>query len=71
MLERQSYACPLLLAALDLHERGVMHFKIPSTANPAVIGKIHSRFHPRAVFSSGGGDQVIVCEGMMCRPFDP
>jgi len=69
ILERQSFACPLLLAALDLHERGVMHFKIPSVADAAVIAEIQTRFLPRAVFSSGDGDQVIVCEGMSCRPF--
>ena len=70
ILERQAFACPLLLAALDLHERGVMHFKIPAGTVPAVHARIRSRFLPRAVFSTGDGREPIVCEGMTCRPFD-
>ncbi|HSP43955.1 MAG TPA: hypothetical protein VLO11_13865, partial [Luteolibacter sp.] len=70
MLERQSFACPLLLAALDLHERGAMHFKIPAGTDPTIAAKIHTHFLPRVVFSACEGDRVIVCEGMTCRPFD-
>ncbi len=67
MLERQAFACPLLLAALDLHERGVMHFKIPAGAASAMLAKIHSRFLPRSVFSAGEADEVILCDDMTCR----
>lgn len=69
MLETQVFAAPLLLAALDLHERGVMKFQVPAGAEPAVLEKLRTRYLPRAVFTQGEGDEVIVCEGVTCRMF--
>jgi hypothetical protein len=70
MLDDQPFACPQLLAALDLHDRGVMHFKIPAAADARTLAAIHSKYLPRAVFSPADGDRIIVCEGTACRPFD-
>jgi uncharacterized protein YyaL (SSP411 family) len=69
MLESQSFACPLLLAALDLHERGVMKFQVPATPDGASLEKLRTSYLPRAVFTPGEGNDIIVCEGMVCRRF--
>jgi len=69
MLENQSFACPLLLAALDLHERGVMKFQVPATPDGASLEKLRTSYLPRAVFTPGEGNDIIVCEGMVCRRF--
>jgi uncharacterized protein YyaL (SSP411 family) len=69
MLETQSFACPLLLAALDLHDRGVMKFQVPDAADAVVLEKLLKTHLPRAVFAPGEGNEVIVCEGMVCRRF--
>ncbi len=70
MLENQAFACPLLLAALDLHERGVMKFQIPADADAGVMEKLRQLHFPRAVFVPGAGNDVIVCEGVSCRRFE-
>jgi uncharacterized protein YyaL (SSP411 family) len=69
MMKSQAFACPLLLAALDLHQRGVMKFQIPATADEQVLEKLRTNYLPRAVFTSGHGSEVILCEGMTCRSF--
>lgn len=70
VLETQSFAAPLLLAALDLHERGVMKFQVARSAPSDVLGKLRDSYFPRAVFTAGAeGDEVIVCEGLTCRLF--
>ena len=70
VLETQSFAAPLLLAALDLHERGVMKFQVARSAPADVLGKLRDSYFPRAVFTAGAeGDEVIVCEGLTCRLF--
>jgi hypothetical protein len=69
MLETQTFACPLLLAALDLHERGVMKFQVPAAADAGTREKLRTSHLPRAVFTAGDGDQVILCEGVTCRRF--
>lgn len=69
VLETQSFACPLLLAAFDLHERGVMKFQVPDAADAGVREKLRNSYLPRAVFSPGVGNEVIVCEGVSCRRF--
>jgi uncharacterized protein YyaL (SSP411 family) len=69
MLESQSFACPLLLAALDLHERGVMKFQVPATPDGASLEKLRTSYLPRAVITPGEGNDIIVCEGMVCRRF--
>ena len=69
VLENQSFAAPLLLSALDLHERGVMKFQVPADAGPEVMANLRSSYFPRAVFTRGEGNEVIVCEGFACRVF--
>ena len=69
MLETQSFACPLLLAALDLHERGVMKFQIPAAVDAKVLEKLRTSYLPRAVFLPGDGNELIICEGVTCRRF--
>ncbi len=69
VLETQTFAAPLLLAALDLHERGVMKLQVPAEADPTVLETLRRSFLPRAVFTPGEGTEVTVCEGVTCRPF--
>lgn len=67
VLETQPFAAPLLLAALDLHERGVMKFQVPAEPAPAVVEKLRSSYFPRAVFTPVAGTEVLLCEGKTCR----
>ncbi len=69
LLERQPFAAPLLVAALDLHQRGVMTFHIPTAVPPDVLDKLRASFLPRAVYSPGTGPGVTLCEGFTCRPY--
>lgn len=69
MMESQSFACPLLLSAFDLHQRGVMKFQVPATADGQVVEKLRTSHLPRAVFTASDGDEVILCEGVTCRKF--
>ena len=62
-------AAPVLLAAFDLFERGVMKFRIPAAADPAVVKLLRTSYFPRAVFTPGDGGEVTVCEGVTCRRF--
>lgn len=68
-LETQPFAVPLLLAGLDLNERGVMKFQVPATADAAVLEKLRTTYFPRAVFTRGDGGEVTLCEGFACRIF--
>ena len=53
MLETQPFACPLLLAALDLHERGVMKFQVPEAADSERIGKTPAHLSAARCVRSG------------------
>jgi len=67
MLESQPFAAPLLIAALDLHQRGVMKFQVPPGISPAHAARLRETYQPRAVLTAGSGSQVIVCEAQTCR----
>jgi uncharacterized protein YyaL (SSP411 family) len=69
VLETQSFGAPLLLAALDLHERGVMKFQVPEAPAVEVLEKLRTSYFPRAVYERGGGNFVTLCEGVTCRIF--
>ncbi len=69
VLETQPFAAPLLLAALDLHDRGVMKFQMPASPPAGSLEKLRTRYFPRAVYVPGAGDEVILCEGVTCRIF--
>ena len=67
VLESQPFGAPVLLAALDLHQRGVMHFQVGGAADAAVIDLLRTSYLPRAVFTAAEGTAVAVCEGGTCR----
>jgi uncharacterized protein YyaL (SSP411 family) len=69
MLESQPFACPVLVAALDLEMRGVVKFQVPEVADPAILARLRESYHPRAVFTPAEGAEVTVCEGVTCRRF--
>ncbi len=68
-LEQHSFAAPLLLAAYDLKDRGVMKFQVPALIDAGTLERMTRSYFPRAVFTAGAGKNVIVCEGMTCRFF--
>jgi len=70
MLETQPFACPLLLAAYDLHDRGVMKFQIPQSAETDVLEKLRTSYLPRAVFTPDAGADLVVCENGTCRLYE-
>ena len=49
VLERQPFAAPVLVSALDLHERGVSKIQIPPAAGGEVLAKLRALYQPRAV----------------------
>lgn len=77
MLEGQSFGAPVLLGALDLHQRGVMKFQIPGVASSGPDSSFHTRvaalhraFLPRAVFTPTDGNEILLCENQSCRVWD-
>ena len=68
-LAKRVFAAPVLLAAHDLHHRGVQHFKIPTTRYKESLARLTATHRPRAVFTPHDGDQILLCEGMTCRLF--
>ena len=68
-LETQAFTAPLLLAALDLHERSVMKFQVPAATDPTTMRQLRETYYPRAIFTQGDEQNVILCEGMTCRMF--
>ncbi len=69
LLETNTFACPLLLAALDLYERGVMKFEVPPEVDAVDLENLRESFFPRAVHTVAPGKEITVCEGVVCRPF--
>jgi uncharacterized protein YyaL (SSP411 family) len=69
ILETQAFAAPLLLSALDLHQRGVMRIAVPAVMGREDSEKLRSTYFPRAVVTRGAETEVIVCEGFACRSF--
>jgi len=67
MLEAHPFAMPQLLAALDLHERGVMAFHVPRNAAGPRMDRLRRTHHPRAVFTHTEGEELLLCEGTVCR----
>ncbi|MEI6653831.1 MAG: DUF255 domain-containing protein, partial [Verrucomicrobiota bacterium] len=68
-MESQPFAAPLLVAALDLHQRGVMKVQVPTSVAPDVLEKLRASFLPRAVHTPTAGRIVTLCEGVICRSF--
>lgn len=68
-LAKQVFAAPVLLAAHDLHHRGVQHFQLPKKSYAQTLARLTGTHRPRAIFSPHDGDQTLLCEGMSCRIF--
>lgn len=68
-LAKQVFAAPVLLAAHDLHNRGVQHFQLPETGYAETLARLTGTHRPRAVFTAHDGDKILLCEGMSCRIF--
>jgi uncharacterized protein YyaL (SSP411 family) len=66
ILETRAFAAPVLLAALDLHQRGVMKFQVPKKE---VTETLRTSYFPRAVFTEVEGEVTTLCEGNVCRLF--
>ena len=69
MLEKQPFSAPVLLAANDLNNRGVIHFQIPNKDYDAILTRLNATHRPRAVFDSHVGKDILLCEGMTCKIF--
>lgn len=66
---KQPFAVPVLLAALDLHERGAMKIELEGAPNEGLDELLRTTYLPRAVFAHGEGPgRVILCEGNVCLP---
>ncbi len=66
-LAKQVFAAPVLLAAHDLHNRGVQHFQLPESNYAESLARLTGTHHPRSVFTPHDGDKILLCEGMTCR----
>lgn len=69
VLEKQVFSAPVLLAAHDLHDRGVNHFQIPEMDYSPILAEIAATHRPRAVFSPHPGGDTLLCEAMSCKIF--
>ena len=67
-MEKKGFYSPVLLGALDLRLRGVRKWSVGREADGEPLRK---RFDPRGVYENADGDQIVVCEGMACRPWEP
>jgi uncharacterized protein YyaL (SSP411 family) len=70
-LESHPFAAPLLVAALDLHQRGVMKFQLPLHPAAAALAGLRRTYLPRAAFTAATGDEILLCEGSTCRIYPP
>jgi uncharacterized protein len=66
-LMQQPFAAPVLLAALDLWDRGIAHWQIPGKASFDA-----TTYRPRAVVThQAHATETLVCEKQTCRRPDP
>jgi hypothetical protein len=63
------FAAPVLLGSLDLQDRGLAKIQLADDHDLPAMQKLRKTYLPRAVFTSGGGDQVLLCEGLSCHVF--
>ncbi|MEM1083297.1 MAG: thioredoxin domain-containing protein [Verrucomicrobiota bacterium] len=67
-MEKQGFACPVLLGAYDLLERGVAKVQVRGELSREQATKLREAYLPRAVFVlEEGPGEVILCEGEACR----
>ena len=67
MIETRAFAVPVLLSALDNHERGITKFDIPRSEEETFRSLV-TCYLPRAVFRRTDNGFAVVCEGVTCRP---
>lgn len=70
LIESHPFAAPVLVGALDLHQRGVMKLQVPSSIDPATAARLSKSYLPRAVLTSGPGPDIIACDGNVCRRWE-
>ena len=63
------FAAPVLVSALDLHERGVSKYQVPPDADEELLARLRVSYLPLAVFKKSIGSDIVVCEGQTCRVF--
>jgi len=71
LLETRPFAAPVLLAALDLHERGIMKIQVPAGLSETGRERLHASYLPRAIFDVSPTDELLLCGDMGCRRVDP
>jgi len=67
--DKQAFAVPVLLGALDLRDRGVVKIDVRGEPSPELSEALRRAWIPRAVWtrSPGEGD-VVICEDQVCLP---
>jgi uncharacterized protein YyaL (SSP411 family) len=66
---KQPFAVPVLLGALDLHERSPMKIELEGSPDRDLGDLLRTTYLPRAIFTHGeGSGRVILCEGAVCLP---
>ncbi len=68
ILQEHPFTAPVLLAALDLMDRGIATVHVPEDTEASVLTRLHQSYWPRALFLHGEANEVIVCEDQHCRP---
>jgi uncharacterized protein YyaL (SSP411 family) len=65
-LQRHPFSAPVLASALDLWDRGVSHWQLPTSATD-----LARDYRPRAVFTrDADATMPLICEKQHCRSFD-
>ena len=67
LLESHPFSAPVLVAALDLHQRGVLKLQVPVNPPAASAVPLRETYQPRAVLTNGDGPDIIACENNVCR----
>ncbi|MEP4078577.1 thioredoxin domain-containing protein [Haloferula sp.] len=70
-MEKQGFACPVLLGVLDLKERGVAKVQVRGRLEAVLAEKLRETYLPRAVHAAEDGPgEVILCEGEVCKKWE-
>jgi len=65
--QAQPFAVPILLGALDLHQRSVTKIEVRGAPEPALAEAMRRTWLPRAVWSRSPGEgDVVVCTNQVC-----
>ncbi len=70
-MDRQGFACPVLIGAYDRWLRGVVKMEVRGELPDDLAERARRSFSPRAVWTrSEGPGEVVACEGGACRPWE-